>query len=84
MYITMLKLYIFCKYLIRGDIILKNVDKKATFTIQIKFTRNATWQGSISWLEEEKTQAFRSELEMLKLMTEAINISEDEEKLNNW
>ena len=57
-----------------------NLDKKATFTIQVQFTKNDTWQGVISWLEKEKTQAFRSELEMLKLMSEAVN-NKDEEKV---
>ena len=53
----------------------------ATFTIQIKFTRNATWQGSITWIEGRKTQNFRSELEMLKLMSEA---AESEDPLMEW
>ena len=43
---------------------------KATFLVHIKFRQNATWQGSITWVEKEKTQNFRSALEMLKLMDE--------------
>jgi len=44
---------------------------QATFLVHIKFRQNATWQGSITWVEQEKTQNFRSALEMLKLMEEA-------------
>jgi hypothetical protein len=44
---------------------------RATFLVHIKFRQNATWQGSITWMEQEKTQNFRSALEMLKLMDEA-------------
>jgi hypothetical protein len=60
---------------------------KATFTIKIKFQQNATWQGTITWAEGEKVQNFRSELEMLKLMMEAVaagNTDETKEKLNTW
>lgn len=62
-------------------------DSKATFTIKIQFQRNATWQGTISWAEGGKTQNFRSELEMLKLMMEAVSANENddvEDTLNTW
>ncbi|MFU0831662.1 MAG: Type II toxin-antitoxin system HicB family antitoxin [Oscillospiraceae bacterium] len=45
--------------------------ENATFLVHIKFRQNASWQGSITWVEKEKTQNFRSALEMLKLMDEA-------------
>lgn len=45
--------------------------EKATFVVHIQFRQNATWQGSITWVEKDKTQNFRSALEMLKLMDEA-------------
>lgn len=63
---------------------------KATFTIQIQFQQHATWQGSITWAEGGKTQKFRSELEMLKLMMEAVASDEsdepesEEETFNQW
>lgn len=56
---------------------------KATFMIRVQFTCNSTWQGSISWMEGQKTQRFRSELEMMKLMMEAIK-SEQLEDMNTW
>lgn len=68
----------------------KQNDCKATFTIQIQFQQNATWQGTIAWAEGGKRQKFRSELEMLKLMMEAVaagesdEIDEIKETLSTW
>lgn len=45
---------------------------KATFIIHVQFRQNATWQGTIQWLDEKKEQHFRSTLEMLKLLDEAL------------
>lgn len=53
---------------------------KATFIVQVQFQQNATWQGSIHWSEENKTQHFRSTLELIKLMDEAISKKANEEK----
>ncbi|QOX63382.1 hypothetical protein FRZ06_08460 [Anoxybacterium hadale] len=65
---------------------IKKEDCKATFTIQIQFQQHSTWQGTISWTEGEKTQRFRSELEMIKLMMEAVssNQGEDGQEFNCW
>lgn len=65
----------------------KQNDCKATFTIKIQFQQNATWQGTIAWAEGGKSQKFRSELEMLKLMMEAVAANEAEkskETLSTW
>ena len=56
---------------------------KATFIIHVQFRRNATWQGTISWTEQKKTQRFRSTLEMIKLMDEALAESTDQES-TSW
>ena len=40
----------------------------ATFAIKILFRQNASWQGSICWIEGEREQSFRSALEMIFLM----------------
>ena len=45
---------------------------KGTFEITVKFRQNATWQGQILWAEKNLKQNFRSVLEMLKLMDEAL------------
>jgi len=53
---------------------------KATFIVQVQFRQNATWQGTVQWVEKGVTQRFRSELELMKLMGEA---SESDE-LASW
>lgn len=45
---------------------------KATFIIHVQFRRNSTWQGTIQWVESQKQQSFRSTLEMLRLIDEAL------------
>ena len=46
--------------------------KKSTFLVEVKFQQNKTWQGTIHWLEEKKSQHFRSSLEMMKLIDDAL------------
>ena len=43
-----------------------------TFVIRVMFRRNATWQGTICWKEKRGQVSFRSFLEMLLLMQEAV------------
>ena len=47
-----------------------------TFVIRVMFRRNATWQGTICWKEKRRQISFRSFLEMLLLMQEAVADSE--------
>ena len=47
-----------------------------TFVIRVMFRRNATWQGTIGWKEKRRQISFRSFLEMLLLMQEAVADSE--------
>lgn len=46
--------------------------EKATFIVQVQFRQNATWQGTIRWTDKKKVQRFRSTLEMIKLMDDAL------------
>jgi len=55
-----------------------------TFEITVKFTQNATWQGHIYWVEKNKKQSFRSAMEMLKLMDEALSEKAIEGQQINW
>lgn len=47
--------------------------KRATFVVHVCYRQNATWQGTILWADEKKKVNFRSALEMLKLMDNALN-----------
>lgn len=68
----------------KKDKITDEIGNKATFTVHVQFRQNASWQGTIQWVEGGKTQRFRSELEMLKLMTNAINFDNDNDGLADW
>lgn len=46
--------------------------KLATFAVRIMFRQNATWQGSVTWLEGGRNQSFRSALELVFLMDSAL------------
>lgn len=54
---------------------MKNESEKntGTFVVKILDRRNATWQGKVTWLEQQKTQCFRSALELLKLIDGALD-----------
>ena len=49
----------------------------ATFSLRILFRQNASWQGSIRWLEEKQEQHFRSVLELIILMDNALSYAKD-------
>jgi len=56
----------------------------ASFEIKVCFTQNATWQGQIDWIEKRQQQNFRSALEMLKLMDEALSEGTEDEGPVSW
>ena len=56
----------------------KNYKKDQTFILKILDRQNSTWQGSIVWVEKQTEQYFRSALEMLKLIDEALLQNERE------
>ncbi|QUO38743.1 hypothetical protein KFE19_04335 [Dysosmobacter sp. Marseille-Q4140] len=47
--------------------------QRATFAVRVLFRQNASWQGSLTWLEEGKEESFRSVLELLLLMHSALD-----------
>ena len=44
----------------------------STFTVRILFRQNASWQGSVTWLEGKQEQSFRSALELIFLINSAL------------
>lgn len=42
--------------------------EQGTFIIKILDKHNSTWQGSVTWVEKQKTQNFRSALELIKMI----------------
>ena len=57
------------------------------FLIRIQYGQYQTWQGTIQWLDGGKMSSFRSMLEMVHLMEDAIHIhrgNEVEGQFRNW
>lgn len=48
--------------------------KIATFQLEILFTQNLSWQGKLSWIEEKRVATFRSVLELLMILDEALAV----------
>lgn len=51
----------------------ENSGLKATFAIRILFRQNSSWQGSITWIDGRREQSFRSVLELILLMDNALS-----------
>ena len=49
----------------------------ATFSIRILFRQNASWQGAVNWIEGNQEVYFRSVLELIVLMDDALGYSKD-------
>ncbi len=50
----------------------KHNGKLSTFKVRVLFRQNADWQGSVTWVEGEREESFRSGLELIFLMDSAI------------
>lgn len=57
-----------------------NHGDRGTFLVRIQYRQNASWQGHVTWVEENKTVPFRSALELLKLIDSTQNDDTDEWK----
>lgn len=49
--------------------------RRATFSLRVLFRQNASWQGSVTWLEGGQEESFRSVLELLMLINSALEES---------
>lgn len=46
-----------------------------TFIVRVLYSQNATWQGSVQWLEGKQARQYRSVNELLRLMGEAVELT---------
>ena len=46
--------------------------KKQTFIIEVVDTQDSTWQGKVNWVNGKKEQAFRSVMELLRLVDSVV------------
>jgi hypothetical protein len=42
--------------------------QQSAFVVKILSQENATWQGTVTWVETNETQPFRSVLELIKMI----------------
>ena len=45
---------------------------RETYIVQVQETRNATWQGTVTWAEGRRKEMFRSALELLRLIDSSL------------
>ena len=48
------------------------MSKTASFVVEVLDTRNHTWQSRIYWANKERTENFRSALELMQLISSAV------------
>ncbi len=53
----------------------ESFNDKNTFIVKVEYCQNGTWQGRVTWAEENRSERFRSALELVKLMDEAVGSS---------
>lgn len=46
--------------------------KKQTFIIEVNNTENQSWQGEIEWVQGQKKLAFRSVMELLRMIDSVV------------
>lgn len=54
------------------------MEQNNTFVVSILYTRHSSWQGSVDWISKDgkKTRCFRSVLELIRLMDEAVGMEQ--------
>ncbi|WP_418752109.1 hypothetical protein [Frisingicoccus sp.] len=57
----------------------RNQKNRGTFIVKIMGRENATWQGNVTWAEQNKVQNFRSALELMKMLDAAVRDNDGED-----
>lgn len=56
------------------------IETATSFLVKIQYRQNTSWQGTIKWLDGKQTRHFRSCLEMMMLIEDAIASDKSETK----
>lgn len=65
--------------MVKAEEVLEKSGELASFVIHVKYRQNSTWQGDIFWAEKQEKRYFRSALEMLKLIDNALDQTEEDD-----
>ena len=60
--------------------VIENRGTDATFIVRVSHRQHSSWQGEVTWVDEQKKEYFRSALELVKLIDGALGGS-DSKKL---
>ena len=63
----------------KDEELLKKHGDMGTFIIRVQHRQNSSWQGLVTWAEENKTVSFRSALELIKIIDEVIASDDDKD-----
>ena len=50
-----------------------------TFIVRVQHRQNSSWQGRVTWMEQDRTIQFRSVWEMIKLIESAVDMVSEQE-----
>ena len=56
--------------------------QRGTFIVEVCCRENASWQGKVTWADKGRSQYFRSALELLKLMDQALDEGEEKKDID--
>lgn len=60
------------KEIMKEEELLSQHGDLGTFLVHVQHRQNSSWQGRITWVDQKKTVYFRSALEMMKLVSDAL------------
>ncbi|MBR6114895.1 MAG: hypothetical protein IKQ10_06875 [Oscillospiraceae bacterium] len=67
------------KKIMSDESLLSRHGEIGTFIVRVQHRQNSSWQGRITWMEQDKTVSFRSVWEMIKLIESAMDTVSDQE-----
>lgn len=62
--------------------ILRKHGERGTFIVRVQHRQNSSWQGRITWMEQDKTLYFRSVWEMIKLIASVVETTEEMQEVS--
>ena len=73
--------------IMKDETLLSKHGDLGTFIVRVQHRQNSSWQGRITWMEQDKTVSFRSVWEMVKLIENAVDTvctEENREVTPSW
>ena len=58
------------------DNVIEHRGTDATFIIRVQHRQHSSWQGEVTWVDEQKKEYFRSALELVRMIDGALNDSD--------